>query len=239
MVDRIVGTAAVNAVLAGILNCQRTGVGQEIEVPMFETMAQFVLGDHLGGHVFVPPTGPTGYARLLSPNRRPFATKDGYVAMLPYNDGQWQRFFAVVDRPNLMEEDKRFADMASRTDNIDALYALVGALLKERTTAEWLAALDAADIAAMPLHTLDSLLDDPHLAETGFLDVATHPTEGKIRRIGVPTGWSATPPPPIAPAPTLGQHSEEILSIAGLSSEEIAALVASDVVRTPATISER
>jgi crotonobetainyl-CoA:carnitine CoA-transferase CaiB-like acyl-CoA transferase len=239
IVDRIVGTAAVNAVLAGILNCQRTGVGQEIEVPMFETMAQFVLGDHLGGHVFVPPTGPTGYARLLSPNRRPFATKDGYVAMLPYNDGQWQRFFAVVDRPNLMEEDKRFADMASRTDNIDALYALVGALLKERTTAEWLAALDAADIAAMPLHTLDSLLDDPHLAETGFLDVATHPTEGKIRRIGVPTGWSATPPPPIAPAPTLGQHSEEILSIAGLSSEEIAALVASDVVRTPATISER
>jgi crotonobetainyl-CoA:carnitine CoA-transferase CaiB-like acyl-CoA transferase len=239
IVDRIVGTAAVNAVLAGILNCQRTGVGQEIEVPMFETMAQFVLGDHLGGHVFVPPTGPTGYARLLSPNRRPFATKDGYVAMLPYNDGQWQRFFAVVDRPNLMEEDKRFADMASRTDNIDALYALVGALLKERTTAEWLAALDAADIAAMPLHTLDSLLDDPHLAETGFLDVATHPTEGKIRRIGVPTGWSATPPPPIGPAPTLGQHSEEILSIAGLSSEEIAALVASDVVRTPATISER
>lgn len=239
MVDRIVGTAAVNAILAGLLNCQRGGVGQEIEVPMFETMAQFVLGDHLQGHAFVPPTGPTGYARLLSPDRRPFATRDGYVAILPYNDNQWRRFFTVVGRPNLIEEDPRFVDMASRTAHIDALYALVGALLKERTTAEWLAALDAADIPAMPLHTLDSLLEDPHLVETGFLDIAEHPTEGAIRRIGVPSGWSATPPPPIAPAPTLGQHSEEILSIAGLSAAEIAALVAGDVVRTPTTLEER
>lgn len=230
MVDRIVGTAAVNAILAGVLNCHRTGVGQEIEVPMFETMVQFVLGDHLQGQAFVPPTGPAGYARLLSPHRRPFPTKDGYVAILPYNDHQWRRFFAVVGRPTLMDDDKRFADMASRTANIDALYALVGSLLKKRTTGEWLTALDAADIPAMPLHTIETLLDDRHLADVGFIEVASHPTEGHVRRIGVPTGWSATPPPPISPAPMLGQHSEEILTIAGYSRGEIAELIAANVV---------
>lgn len=231
MVDRIVGTSAVNAILGGLLASQRTGIGQEIEVPMFETMVQFVLGDHLQGHAFVPPAGPTGYARLLSPDRRPFATKDGYIAILPYNDRQWRRFFAVVGQPTLMDDDDRFATQANRIAHIDELYGLVGRLLKERTTAEWQAALDAADIPAMPLNTLDSLLDDPHLTDVGFLEVATHPSEGRVRRIGIPSGWSGTPPSPIAPAPRLGQHSQEILALGGLSADEVDELVAAGIVR--------
>ncbi len=234
MVDRIVGMAAANAVMAGMLHRHRTGVGQEIEVPMFETMAQFVLSDHLQGHAFVPPTGPMGYARLLSPDRRPFATKDGYVAILPYNDGQWRRFLAAVGLPTLMDEDKRFADMASRTANIDALYALVAELLRQRTTAEWLVVLDKADIPAMPLHTIETVIDDAHLNDVGLLQIAAHPTEGEIRMIGVPTSWSATPPAPLAPAPRLGEHTEEILALAGLSQGEIADLIAANVVRAPA-----
>ncbi|MFZ5779834.1 MAG: CaiB/BaiF CoA transferase family protein [Pseudomonadota bacterium] len=233
MVDRIVGTAAVNAILAGVIHRQRTGRGQEVEVPMFETMVQFVLGDHLQGHAFVPPAGPMGYARLLSPDRRPFTTRDGHIAILPYNDAQWRRFFAVVGRPGLMEEDSRFADMASRTANIDALYALVGTLLRERSTAEWLAALDAADIPAMPLHTLETLLDDPHLTETGFLATTMHPTEGEIRTIGVPSRWSASAPPPSAPAPRLGEHTEEILALAGYTPAAIDELIAQGVAARP------
>ncbi|MFO1079857.1 MAG: CoA transferase [Reyranellaceae bacterium] len=229
MVDRIVGTSAVNAILAGLLANQRTGKGQEIEVPMFETMVQFVLGDHLQGHAFVPPEGPIGYPRLLSPHRRPFATRDGYIAILPYNDGQWRRFFAAVGQPELAD-DGRFTSHANRVANIDTLYSLVGRLLAERTTAEWQAILDRADIPAMPLNTLESLLEDPHLADAGFLETVEHPSEGPIRRIGIPSSWSGTPPPPIAPAPRLGQHSAEILALAGFSPDEIEALVGAGIV---------
>lgn len=234
MVDRIVGASAVSAILAGLLHCSRTGVGQEVEVPMFETMTQFVLGDHLQGHAFIPPTGPTGYARLLSPDRRPFPTKDGYIAILPYNDGQWRRYFEVVGLPQLATDD-RFSSMASRVANIDALYALVGESLPKRTTSEWLEALDVADIPAMPLHSIDTLIDDPHLKDRGFISATEHPTEGVIRTIGIPTSWSATAPSPINPAPRLGQHSEEILSIAGCSRTEIDDLVRDGVVRVHAS----
>lgn len=234
MVDRIVGTAASSAVLAGLLHCARTGVGQEVEVPMFETMTQFVLGDHLQGHAFVPPAGPTGYARLLSPDRKPFPTKDGYIAILPYNDAQWRRYFEVVGLPQLAD-DERFSSMANRVANIDALYALVGESLLKRSTAEWLEVLDAADIPAMPLHSIDSLLDDPHLKDRDFIGTTEHPTEGTIRTIGIPTIWSQSVPSAARPAPRLGQHSVEILSLAGCSQAEIDELVKDGVVRLPSS----
>src|SRR3984957_11088993 len=137
-IDRIVGSAAANAILAGLLARARTGVGQMIEVPMFETIAQFVLSEHMQGRTFDPPTIPAGYPRTLSPHRRPYATKDGFIAVLPYNDGQWRRFFEVADKVDILKTDPRFADIASRTANIDALYQMVGEELQHRTTDEWL-----------------------------------------------------------------------------------------------------
>src|SRR6476661_1876556 len=95
------------------------GIGQRIEVPMFETMAQFVLAEHMQGTTFDPPTGPPGYARTLSQHRRPYQTKDGFIAVLPYNDGQWRRFFEAIGKSDVMESDPRFADIAARTANID------------------------------------------------------------------------------------------------------------------------
>src|SRR5262249_50891327 len=124
-IDRIVGTAAANALLAGLLAKARTGIGQKIEVPMFETMAQFVLSEHMQGATFDPPTSAPGYARTLSRSRRPYATKDGFLAVLPYNDGQWQRFFEAVGKGHIFAKDPRFADIASRTMNIDALYDMI------------------------------------------------------------------------------------------------------------------
>jgi crotonobetainyl-CoA:carnitine CoA-transferase CaiB-like acyl-CoA transferase len=86
LTDRIVGINAVHAVLAAVLHRDRTGEGQSVELPMFETMAQLVLGDHLGGRSFEPPIGEPGYARLMTANRRPYATRDGYVCALIYTD---------------------------------------------------------------------------------------------------------------------------------------------------------
>ena len=148
---------------------------------MFETMVQFVLSEHLQGTTFDPPTSPPGYPRTLSRSRKPYATKDGFLAVLPYNDGQWRRFFEAIGKGHLLTQDSRFADITSRTANIDALYDMIGEELKARTTGEWLELLQGADIPCMVPHTLDSVLDDPHLKDRGFFVFQDHPSEGRIR----------------------------------------------------------
>jgi crotonobetainyl-CoA:carnitine CoA-transferase CaiB-like acyl-CoA transferase len=224
-IDRIVGSAAANALLAGLLARARTGTGQHIEVPMFETMAQFVLAEHMQGRTFEPPAGPAGYARTLSRQRRPYPTKDGFIAALPYNDGQWRRFFAAIGKSEVVEQDPRFADIAARTANIDALYEMLGEELKHRTTDEWLELLEQNDIPCIRPNTLESLLDDPHLADVGFFGFAEHPSEGRIRTMREPSTWSETAPPTGRFAPRLGQHTREILTEAGYSPGEIDALL--------------
>jgi len=200
-------------------------MGQQIEVPMFETMAQFVLSEHMQGQTFDPPTSPAGYPRTLSPHRRPYETKDGFVAVLPYNDGQWRRFFEAVGKSHMLETDPRFADIASRTANIDSLYEMIGEELKLRTTDEWLELLERNDIPCICPHTLETLMEDPHLADAGFFRWEDHPSEGRIRTMREPSTWSETVPPTGRFAPRLGQHTREILSEAGFATAEIDALI--------------
>ncbi|HEY2620498.1 MAG TPA: CoA transferase [Acetobacteraceae bacterium] len=234
-IDRIVGSAAANALLAGLLARARTGIGQCIEVPMFETMAQFVLAEHMQGRTFDPPTGPAGYARTLSQHRRPYPTKDGFIAVLPYNDGQWRRFFEAIGKSHVVETDPRFADIASRTANIDALYAMLGEELRHRTTDEWLDLLQRNDIPCIRPHTLESLLEDPHLADVEFFRIEKHPSEGRIRTMREPSRWSETEPPTGRFAPRLGQHTREVLAEAGCTPSEIDALMAQHAVMTDGT----
>jgi len=229
MADRIVGMAAANAITAGLFERERSGQGQAIDVPMFETMAQFVLGDHLQGASFEPPIGPPGYARLLNEHRRPYATKDGHLCVLVYNDKQWRAFFELIGRPEAMSADPRLASIGARTEHIRELYRLVAEVMLTRTSAEWTAALEAADIPVMPMHTLQSLLDDPHLRAVGFFQTVQHPSEGRIRTMAVPSGWSRTRPEVQRQAPRLGEHGAELLREAGYGDEQIAALVAQGV----------
>ncbi len=231
-IDRIVGGAAANALLAGLLAKARTGVGQMIEVPMFETMAQFVLSEHMQGQTFDPPTSPPGYPRTLSPHRRPYATRDGFIAVLPYNDGQWRRFFEAVGKGHILESDPRFADISSRTANIDSLYEMIGEELQHRTTDAWLTLLQENDIPCMRPHTLESLMEDPHLADAGFFRWEEHPSEGRIRTMREPSTWSETVPPTGRFAPRLGQHTREILAEAGCDAAAIDSLIERKIVNT-------
>jgi crotonobetainyl-CoA:carnitine CoA-transferase CaiB-like acyl-CoA transferase len=228
-IDRIVGGAAANALLAGLLAKARTGVGQMIEVPMFETMAQFVLSEHMQGQTFDPPTSPAGYPRTLSPHRRPYATKDGFIAVLPYNDGQWRRFFEAVGKGHILDSDPRFADIGARTANIDSLYEMISEELQHRTTDQWLELLQQNDIPCMRPHTLESLMQDPHLADAGFFRWEDHPSEGRIRTMREPSTWSETSPPTGRFAPRLGQHTREILAESGLDDTAIDDLIARKV----------
>lgn len=224
LVDRIVGLTAVGAICASLVDRNATGRGQRVDIPMFETMAGFVMGDHMGGLTYEPPLDKGGYARHLSPDRRPYKTADGYICVIVYNDKQWQNFFDATGRDDLRSNPK-FATFAGRAGNIDVVYAELARILETKTTAEWSAILEKADVPVMPMHDLESLLGDPHIVATNFFPVVEHPTEGRIRSMRPSARFSETPVETRRLAPRLGEHSAELLGEAGFSPDEIAALV--------------
>ncbi|MDI4233027.1 CoA transferase [Bradyrhizobium sp. Arg237L] len=226
MADRIVGLNATHAILAALIHRDRTGEGQAIEIPMFETMAQFVLGDHMAGRSFEPPIGPPGYSRLLSPDRRPYQTSDGYICALVYSDKQWNAFFSQIGLENEADRDPRLNGISARTRNYDFVYDWFSKVMKTRSTAEWMRLFEEADIPHAPLHDLDSLIDDPHLAAVGLIQSIEHPSEGTLRVAGPAATWSKTPPSIRHHPPQLGEHGEDILRDAGFSEDEIARLTA-------------
>lgn len=226
LTDRVAGMAAVNAVLAAVIERGRSGLGQRIDVPMFETMTRFVLADHLGGLSFDPPLDGGGYRRLLTPSRRPYRTHDGYICAMIYTDQQWRAFYRLLGREDELARDPRLASLATRSDNIDAIYSEIEAILRTRTTAEWVAAFAAGDIPSLPLHDLVSIFGDEHLQAVGFFAPEVHPTEGALTTMREPTRWSRTQPASTRPAPNHGEQGEEILLEAGFTRDEIAALVA-------------
>ena len=235
LIDRMVALAAVGYVNAALYHRSQTGRGQSIEVPMFETMAHMVLAEHMSGRTFEPPTGPMGYSRLISPFRKPYRTADGYVATMAYTDRHWQRFFEFVGRPELAR-DERFATLAARTRNIDALYQLAEAEYASRSTDVWVEALQRLDIPFQRVHTLESLLDDGHLADVGFFEWVEHPTQGRIRTMRHASQWSETPLDTRCLAPRLGEHSTELLAELGYGADDIAAMRASGATAPPAPV---
>lgn len=218
LADRTVGLMASNTVLAAVIARYQTGVGQAVEVPMFETMAQYVLGEHMAGATFEPALGETGYPRLLVQERRPYKTRDGHVCALIYTDRQWETFLNLIGQSEMFRQDPRLASIGARTLHINDLYRMVAEAMATDTTEVWMARLNEADIPCMPLNDVDSLLHDPHLLAVGMLQQVEHPTEGRLSEIGVPVSFSGTPTLPVQkPAPQLGQHSVQILQEAGLT----------------------
>ncbi len=224
IVDRGVALWAVGQINAALYYQARTGKGQRVDLPMFEMMATFVLADHLGGATFEPPEGTIGYPRLLSPERKPFPTKDGFICVMLYTDHHWRSFYKARGIEHEFDADPRMTSMTTRTENIDAIYGELATLLQTQTTEHWLELMDLADIPAMPLATAESLMNDPHLSETGFFSFVDHPSEGKLRDMAVPSSWSESQPAPTRHAPELGEHTDEILREAGYSAQQIDAL---------------
>jgi crotonobetainyl-CoA:carnitine CoA-transferase CaiB-like acyl-CoA transferase len=213
MADKVTGMTALYATMMALFHRERTGAGQEVEVSMFETMAAFMLVEHANGAMFDPPLGPAVYPRAVAPNRRPYRTSDGYIAALIYNDKQWTAFIDAV-KPAWASD--RYATLERRARQIDAVYALVGETLKERTTQEWLSLFRELEIPAAPMRTPDELFDNPQLNVVGLFETVQTP-HGAVRFPGVPTWFSQTPGRVAGAAPELGADTESVLNELGLA----------------------
>ena len=213
--DKTTGLHLCIAVLGALYHRKCTGEGQMIEVPMLETLASFWLTEHLFGATWKPGRGAMGYDRIINKYRHPFETRDGYICALPYTDQHWITFFDIVERPDLAK-DPRFCDRTVRPKYFSELYQVLDSLLRHRTTQEWLDAFDKADIPAMPVNTLEDLLEDPHLKATGFFSEREHPTEGPITTFASPLDFEKTKTEFRRHAPRLGEDGVEVLREAGL-----------------------
>lgn len=225
--DKVASLHIVYAVLAALYRRATTGLGDRIEVPMAESLAAFNLVEHLGGHAFDPPLGSFGYGRLMSPNRRPRRSADGWVCVMPYSDANWRDFFAAAGRPEAAD-DPRFGSLNARVEHVDALYQLLDELVAQRTTAEWLELCDRASIPAVPVVDLEHAEEDPHLRAVGLLSTAEHPSEGPYRVVRDPITFASGGGEVRRHAPRLGQHTAEVLRDLGYDDARIAALIDAD-----------
>ena len=230
MADKTVGLIAVQMMLMALFHRERTGEGQSIEIPMFENMAAFVMSEHMYMKTFEPPRGTTGDPRLLDPQAKPMQTKDGYICISANTNAQAFAFFDAIGRPEL-KTDERFDSIAARFRNVGEYFRIRAEALKEKTTAEWLEIFDRCDVPAMPYHTLDSLLEDPHLRDVEFFRQIEHPTEGTVYNINLPNKLSRGARRDFSPAPKIGQHSVEVLREAGLAEDAIQKMVADGVTK--------
>jgi crotonobetainyl-CoA:carnitine CoA-transferase CaiB-like acyl-CoA transferase len=218
--DKATGLTIVYSILAAVIHRMKTGEGQYIEVPMFETMVAFTMPEHMAGKSFEPSKGPAGYARVINPDRRPFQTKDGWLCVVPYTTPQWLRFFRLIGRADLAE-DPHMSDPVYRSNHFRDLYALIDAVLPTRTTAEWIEALLDADILFGEVKSPDDLIEDPHLAAMDMFRLVVHPVAGKLRLLGFPVTFSETPCTLRRLPPTLGEHTAEVLAEIGMSAADI------------------
>ncbi len=224
--DKVTGLIAVQMIAMALYGRARTGEGCAIEIPMFENMVKFVLEEHMYLKTFVPPLGETGDPRLIDPLGKPTPTKDGWICLSANTNDQVFAFFDAIGRPEL-KTDPRFSTVPARFANVKDFFQVRFEAMKARATAEWLEILDRADVPAMPYHTLDSVLEDPHLKDIGFFELRDHPTEGKTRNMRLPNKWSSGVRREWSPAPKLGEHSVDILREAGCAEAEIARMIAS------------
>ena len=223
MADKTTGLFLSNYISMALFHRERTGEGQKLHVPMYESFAAFVVSEHMQGQTFVPPTGPAGYTRMLTAHRKPYETKDGFICVVPYTQKHWANFLALVGRADLIK-DPRFSNQTERTKNIDTLYEIVSDSMKRRSTNDWIIALSDADIPAGPMNSPEDLFECPHLKAVEMFPEIEHPTEGRIRHIKVPAAFSKTPGGLYHHSEKLGASTNTVLNELGFSRTEISEL---------------
>ena len=213
--DKTSGLFATYATIAALFHREKTGQGQFVQVPMLEAFTFFNMVENLYGETFLPGNGKVAYTRSVNANRKPYKTKDGYIALVPYSDTQWETFFTLGSRPGVFE-DPRFATYTARTENIGALYGLIEEVSATKTTDDWLDLLAEAQIPAMRFNEMIDVLTDEHLSAVGFFQTRAHPQAGDYRSMKHPVHFSATPANVRKDPPQLGADTDIVMASLGL-----------------------
>jgi len=230
LADKTAGMALVNAVLASLFVKERTGKGQYVEVPMFETMVAFTLIEHMGGMIKNPTEGTAGYARILAGGRSPYPTSDGYISMLPYTVDHWENLFRDAGFEKIGVE-LGISDRITRGVNTTAVYATLHKIISMKTTQEWIEICERLDIPASIVYTLEDLPSHPQLSSVKLFENDEHLTVGNMRYVRPATKFSQTPACVRSHAPGLGQDTRQILKEIGYLETEIEKMISQDIVK--------
>lgn len=223
LADKTSSFQVVSSILAALLHRERGGSGQAIEVPMYEVLVDFLMVEHLYGACFEPPIAKMGYERLLNTMRKPYATQDGYLAVLPYSDENWGALLRIAGREELID-DPRFESLAARVAHSQEVYGILADIVADRTTDDWRRLLAASNVPYQEMNTKEDLLTDAQLEASGFWRIVEHPTEGRLRLANPPVRFSATPGDIRRLQPQLGEHTAVVLAEAGYSQQRVAEL---------------
>ncbi|WAU83211.1 CoA transferase [Streptomyces sp. Qhu-G9] len=209
--DKVSSLTIAYSVLAALVHRSRTGQGQQIEIPMTDTLIAFNLVEHLSGHVYEPAQGSTGFPLSMTQGHRAVRTKDGLACVIPYNPHNFRDFFAAAGRPDLAADPRVNGEAIDSADH-EALAGLIDACAPALTTAEWTEVCTKHSIPMAPVLELDRAHEDEYVRDGHLLDTVEHPTEGAIRTVGIPVRFSATPGSIRRLAPVPGQDTVDVLA---------------------------
>jgi len=225
--DKVTAVTAAQAITAALLARARSGEGQHVRLSMLDAVVAFLWSSDMGGQTFVDK--PASVQRAASFIDLIYSTLDGYISVAAMGDHEWHALTRALERPEWLD-DPRFATPALRDQNINERLSLTQEVLLTRTSADWLARLEAAGVPCAPALTRNELIEHEQVTASDILLTSDHPHAGRLRQARPAARFDKTPPGIRHGAPLLGEHSDEILAEVGLSADDIAALRSAGVI---------
>ncbi len=218
------GITAAYSILAAYVHKLKTGEGQHVDVSLVESGLPWFIWE--AAAYFANGTMPeaTGWRHRVSAPYQALKTQDGYMMLGCANQRTWEAFARlVIEEPDWID-DERFKTNTDRQDNVELLEQMIEEKLAEGTTAYWVKKCEEAKVPAGPINDFGQAVQDEHFIARDMIQEIDHPILGKMKTIGPASKLSATPAKISTPAPTLGQHTDEVLAEIGLTDEQIHAL---------------
>lgn len=218
------GITAVYSILAAYIHRMANGEGQHIDIAITECGLPWFTWEAAAYFSEGKVPEPTGWRHRVSAPYQAVKARDGYLMLGCANQRTWERFCGdVLERPDLME-DPRFLTNFDRGQHVEALEALLETVMADRDVDDWLARCDRAGVPAGPINDFAQAMGDEHYLARGMVQEMEHPVIGRMKTIGFPSKFSATPSQIRSPAPLFGQHTDEVLGDLGLAPDELATL---------------
>ncbi len=218
------GMLAAMGILAALNHRNQTGEGQMVDTSLLEAGITYLYWHAAISFATGSSPGPLGSGHPLMAPYQAFRTSDDPITVGAANEGNWRRLLAVLQADDLAA-DPRFTTNAGRMENLSELEARLEAIFRQKTSAEWLVALDKAGVPAGPVLTVQQMAEDPQVKARSMIVETEHAVAGRTRALGLPVKFSTTPANVRRPAPAYGQHTREVLREAGFSEVEIDGMI--------------